>query len=196
MDKVELEILGISSSQTQSDSFALVLGEKKGGRRLPIVIGTFEAQSIAIELENIRPNRPMTHDLFKSLLLSMGCDIKEIIITDIKEGVFFSKMIVTNGSEIWEIDTRPSDAIAIGIRFEAEIYANEHVLDEAAISLSTESSKERTHFSKRDKKQKESAVKSLQDYSLQELKAMLQEAIKGEDYEKAVLIRDEINHRK
>lgn len=195
MDKVKLEILGISSSQAQSDSFALVLGEKDGDRRLPIVIGTFEAQSIAIELENIRPNRPMTHDLFKPLLFSMGCEVKEVIISAIREGVFFAKMVVTNGSETWEIDTRPSDAVAIGIRFEAEIYADEHVLEEAAISFSTVGGKEYTRFPQREKEQKNVSVNSLKDYSIQELKTMLQEAIKREDYEKAVLIRDEISRR-
>ena len=117
MEKIQLEILGLSSSQSQSGSFALVLGETEGNRRLPIIIGMFEAQAIAIEIEKIIPNRPMTHDLFKSFGHSFNYTIKEIIISDLKEGVFFAKIVCENDTKTVEIDARPSDAIAIGLRF-------------------------------------------------------------------------------
>ena len=120
-----MEILGLSSSQSQTGSFALVLGEENGNRRLPIIIGMFEAQAIAIEIEKIVPNRPMTHDLFKSFAASYKYNIEEIIISDLKEGVFFAKIVCSNGKGTIEIDARPSDAIAIGIRFEAPIFTYE-----------------------------------------------------------------------
>ena len=122
MEKIQLEILGLSSSQSQSGSFALVLGETDGNRRLPIIIGMFEAQAIAIEIEKIIPNRPMTHDLFKSFGHSFNYTIKEIVISDLKEGVFFAKIVCENDNKTVEIDARPSDAIAIGLRFNAPIF--------------------------------------------------------------------------
>ena len=131
MTKVKLEILGLSSSvDTQTGSFALVLKEEKGERRLPIIIGMFEAQSIAMEIEKIIPNRPMTHDLFKSLSKKIKYSVKKIIITDIKDGVFFAKIEIEYDGKNLSIDSRPSDAIAIGIRFNAEIYADEKVINE------------------------------------------------------------------
>jgi len=138
VDKIKLEILGLSSSQSQAGSFALVLGEESGNRRLPIIIGMFEAQAIAIEIEKIIPNRPMTHDLFKSFAHSFEYKVDEIVISDLKEGVFFAKIICSNGSGQIEIDARPSDAIAIGLRFEAPIYTFETILAEAGIVLSDE----------------------------------------------------------
>ncbi|MCK5368270.1 MAG: bifunctional nuclease family protein, partial [Cyclobacteriaceae bacterium] len=142
MDKIRLEILGLSSSQSQSGSFALVLGEKPGKRRLPIIIGMFEAQAIAIEIEKIIPNRPMTHDLFKSFAGNFNFSIKEIIISDLKEGVFFAKIVCENDNKLIEIDARPSDAIAIGLRFDAPIYTYETMLAEAGIELTDEDEQE------------------------------------------------------
>ena len=136
MDRIKLEILGLSSSQSQSGSFALVLGEKPGKRRLPIIIGMFEAQAIAIEIEKIIPNRPMTHDLFKSFAGSFNYSVKEIVISDLKEGVFFAKIVCTDETKTIEIDSRPSDAIAIGLRFNAPIYTFETILAEAGVELS------------------------------------------------------------
>ncbi len=117
MKKIQLEILGLSSSQSQSGSFALVLGEKDGNRRLPIIIGMFEAQSIAIQIEKINPNRPLTHDLFKSFAQHLNVRIKEILISDLKEGVFYSKIVCTDGTNSFELDARPSDAIFFFVRF-------------------------------------------------------------------------------
>ena len=135
MEKLKLEILGLSSSQSQTGSFALVLGEVKGSRRLPIIIGMFEAQAIAIEIEKIIPNRPMTHDLFKSFASSFDYSVDEIVISDLKEGVFFAKIVCNNGTNKVEVDARPSDAIAIGLRFNAPIFTYESILSEAGIVL-------------------------------------------------------------
>ena len=136
MNKIELEIIGLSSSQSQSGSFALVLGEKFGKRRLPIIIGMFEAQAIAIELEEIKSSRPMTHDLFKDFILGYGIELLEIVIEDLKEGVFYAKIVSTNSGKTIEFDARPSDAIALGIRFGVPIYTTEAILEESGITPS------------------------------------------------------------
>ena len=193
MDKVKIEILGLSSSQSQtSGSFALVLGETVGARRPPIIIGMFEAQAIALEIERITPNRPMTHDLFKSFAHSFGFHIKEVIISDLREGVFFAKIVCRNAEKEVEIDARPSDAIAIGIRFGASFYTYEKVLAEAGIILTDEEDAEemdeRMTVEKSDRER-------IQDYSLDRLRALLDEALHNEDYEKAAKLRDEMNRR-
>ncbi len=195
-DKIKLEILGLSSSQSQSGSFALVLGEENGNRRLPIIIGMFEAQAIAIEIEKIVPNRPMTHDLFKSFAFNFGFMVSEIIISDLKEGVFFAKIVCTaDGKEI-EIDARPSDAIAIGLRFDVPLYTNEMILTEAGIVLAdedepvTDAGKKVTSSG-----QPENKPKKLEDMPMDQLNKMLDDALSAEDYERAAKIRDEINKR-
>jgi bifunctional DNase/RNase len=199
LEKIKLEILGLSSSQSQSGSFALVLGETTGNRRLPIIIGMFEAQAIAIEIEKIIPNRPMTHDLFKSFAHSFNFTIKEIIISDLKEGVFFAKIVCEDGTNSLEIDSRPSDAIAIGLRFDAPIYTYEGILAEAGIVLSEETEEEVGDLAKEPEKEetvKESTKQEkLKDISMDKLKKLLDEAIGQEDYERAAKIRDEINRR-
>lgn len=196
MEKLKLEILGLSSSQSQTGSFALVLGEVKGSRRLPIIIGMFEAQAIAIEIEKIIPNRPMTHDLFKSFAKSFNYTVNEIIISDLKEGVFFAKIVCKNGSNTIEVDARPSDAIAIGLRFNAPIFTYESILSEAGIVLTEESEEDEPDF-KAEIIQPKSMKKegALKDYSMDKLNELLKEAIENEDYEKAANIRDELNRR-
>jgi bifunctional DNase/RNase len=200
VEKIKLEILGLSSSQSQSGSFALVLGEKPGKRRLPIIIGMFEAQAIAIEIEKIIPNRPMTHDLFKSFSGSFGFTIKEIIISDLKEGVFFAKIVCGNDEKSIEIDSRPSDAIAIGLRFDAPIYTYENILGEAGIELTDEEEevpdiqKELEQIQPKKSTPSESSEK-LKNAPMEKLKEMLEKAIEQEDYEKAAKIRDELNKR-
>jgi bifunctional DNase/RNase len=202
VNKIKLEILGLSSSQSQSGSFALVLGEKPGKRRLPIIIGMFEAQAIAIEIEKIIPNRPMTHDLFKSFAGSFNFTIREIIISDLKEGVFFAKIVCENEKTSLEIDSRPSDAIAIGLRFNAPIYTYEAILAEAGIELTDEleeapdMEKELEQIKpKKNKPTSSSGVEKLKDTSVDKLKELLEKALEAEDYEKAAKIRDEINRR-
>jgi hypothetical protein len=202
VNKIKLEILGLSSSQSQSGSFALVLGEETGNRRLPIIIGMFEAQAIAIEIEKIVPNRPMTHDLFRSFASSFKFSVIEIIISDLKEGVFYAKIVCTDGIKKVEIDARPSDAIAIGLRFNVPIYTFEAILSEAGIVL-TDASEDEPLIQKEETKRPASSRKSsssssmeqLKDIPYEQLKAMLDEALEKEDYERAAKIRDELNRR-
>ena len=200
MKKIKLEILGLSSSQSQTGSFALVLGEVSGNRRLPIIIGMFEAQAIAIEIEKIIPNRPMTHDLFKSFASSFHFHVEEIIISDLKEGVFFAKVVCSDGLKKTEIDARPSDAIAIGLRFDAIIYTYETILAEAGIVLTDQEEEEaEVKPEAKAKVKKESPKKTLSEdyknYSIDKLKDLLKDALGKEDYEKAAKIRDELGKR-
>ncbi|WP_162052346.1 bifunctional nuclease family protein [Pontibacter pamirensis] len=201
MEKIQLEILGLSSSQSQTGSFALVLGEKEGNRRLPIIIGMFEAQSIAIQIEKINPNRPLTHDLFKTFAEQMDVTITEILISDLKEGVFYSKIMCTDGTKEFELDSRPSDAIAIGLRFGVPIYTVESVLSEAGIILSDleedeDENDEMTVKSTASSTSSSSSSKEpLNQTSVDELNKLLNEALEKEDYERAAKIRDELNKR-
>jgi len=204
VDNIKLEILGLSSSQSQTGSFALILGETSGNRRLPIVIGMFEAQAIAIEIEKISPNRPMTHDLFRSFANGFDIEIKEIMISELKEGVFFAKIVTVSGKKIVEIDSRPSDAIAIGLRFNAEIFTTEAILSEAGIVLgdgdeeSNEAREEKVLSSDEPISQpasRKSKLDLLKDMTNDQLNKMLEEALNNEDYEKAAMVRDEINKR-
>jgi bifunctional DNase/RNase len=199
VDKIRLEILGLSSSQSQSGSFALVLGETDGSRRLPIIIGMFEAQAIAIEIEKIIPNRPMTHDLFKSFANGFGYKVEEIIISDLKEGVFFAKIVCTNGTDTIEIDARPSDAIAIGLRFDAPMFTYESILAEAGIVLTDENdddiSEVKSEIQSAVKKTESEKVEGFKNVSVDKLNELLNEAIENEDYEKAAKIRDELSRR-
>ena len=194
---VELEILGLSSNHSQSGSFTLVMGEVDGLRRLPIVIGMFEAQAIAIEIEKIIPNRPMTHDLFKSFSDSFQFEIEKIVISEFKEGVFYAKIYSKSETALVEIDSRPSDAIAIAVRFGAAIFCAEKVLSEAGIEFSEEDKKEESKKPSKSVASKGATPKEnlLKDFSLDKLNSLLDKAIMDEDYEKAARIRDEINKR-
>tara|TARA_B100000941_G_C28488050_1_gene546201 strand:- start:896 stop:1477 length:582 start_codon:yes stop_codon:yes gene_type:complete len=186
--KIKLEILGLSSGKSDSGSFALVLGENKGKRRLPIIIGIFEAQAIAMEIEKVVPNRPMTHDLFKHFSLKFDFKIKEIFISDIKEGVFYSKIVCFNSKKEIFIDSRPSDAIAIALRFKVDIFASEKVLSEAGIILDDDDPNKENIIDK-------SKSKSFKDMNIKELSKLLEKNISSENYEVAAEIRDEINKR-
>ncbi len=197
MDKIKLEILGLSPSQSQSGSFALVLGEEYGNRRLPIIIGMFEAQAIAIEIEKIVPNRPMTHDLFKQFAEKFKFTVREIMISDLREGIFFAKIVCSDGVRETIIDARPSDAIAIGIRFSVPIYTNESILSEAGITASgseeDEDQEELVQSSNRPSNR--SFSDQLKNASAEELQRMLDEALGNEEYERAAKIRDEMSKR-
>lgn len=195
---IELEILGLSSNHSQSGSFTLVMGEVGGSRRLPIVIGMFEAQAIAIEIEKIIPNRPMTHDLFKSFSSNFNFSIDHILISDMREGVFYAKIVCKNVSKTVEIDARPSDAIAIAVRFDAPIFCISKVMSEAAIEFNEDDEKRDSQKPIKSSKTSATSPKtadSLKDFSLDKLNQMLDKAINNEDYEKAARIRDEINRR-
>lgn len=195
--KIKLEILGLSPSQSQAGSFALVLGEELGNRRLPIIIGVFEAQAIAVQIENIVPNRPMTHDLFKSFADGMNYTLKEIVISDLKEGIFYAKIVCTDGLREVEVDARPSDAIAIGLRFDIPIYTYEAILSEAGIISSSlaEEEDEDEDAIRETLKTTGSGKDQLRDLSSEDLQRMLDDALLKEDYEKAAKIRDEMGRR-
>lgn len=194
MEKIELKIVGLSYSQTQSGAYALVLSERGGTRRLPIIIGGFEAQSIAIELEKMRPSRPLTHDLFKTFADSFAISVKEVVIYNLVEGVFYSKLICEQNGDVVEIDARTSDAIAIGLRCGSPVYTFEHILSSAGIQLEDElvADSETAVEKETTGPEKGSGLSSMTN---EELEALLQEAIDSEDYERASQIRDEIKKR-
>lgn len=191
-----MEIVGLSYSHTQTGAYALVLGEASGKRRLPIIIGGFEAQAIAIELEKMTPSRPLTHDLFKSFAENFNISVNEIIIYNLVEGIFYSKILCStvDGKTI-EIDARTSDAIALAVRFNCPVYTYEFILSQAGIILdeTTLASGEETLVdAEKAEEEKDDYIKK----STEELKQMLDTAIKNEAYEKASKIRDELNNRK
>lgn len=187
MDKIKLEIVGLSYSQTQSGAYALVLSETGGKRRLPIIIGGFEAQAIAIELEKMVPTRPLTHDLFKTFASAFSIKVKEVVIYNLQEGIFYAKLVCERDGQISDIDARTSDAIALAVRFDCPIYTFESILSSAGI-LSDE-------FLDEDPDDEASEENEFQRMSLEELEAAIQEAIENEDYERASMLRDEINKR-
>ncbi len=191
MNKVELQIVALSHSMTQSQNYAVVLGEKEGARRLPIVIGGFEAQAIAVAMEKLSPNRPLTHDLLKNAFDAFGIDLREIVISNLVDGIFYSKLVCDRDGEIIEIDSRTSDAIALAVRYECPIYTHEFILEAAGVILEEPDAADRPK-KKEPKKKKE----DLSTLSLDDLQSMLDEALGNEDYEKAAKIRDELNHRK
>jgi len=199
MDKIKLNVLGISYSQTQTGAYALVLTEEEGERRIPIIIGGFEAQSIAIQLEGLKPPRPLTHDLFHNFALTFKINLKEVIIYKLEEGVFYSKLICNNGGEDVTIDARTSDAVALALRFKCPIYTTEEILSKSGIVIDLEQDKG-TGEVKSEKKTKKTTTKGstqkYKDMDLEELEGLLEEAVKNEEYEKASAIRDEINRRK
>ncbi len=197
MKKLKLEIVGLSYSQTQTGAYALVLGEAKGKRRLPIIIGGFEAQAIAIELEKMTPSRPLTHDLFKSFAESFNIEVKEVLIYNLVEGIFYAKIICTDGGKEIEIDARTSDAIAIAVRFNCPINTYEFILSQAGIILDDEAISAATSVN--DDELNDLVETDMNDFlkkSTEELKQMLETALNDEDYERASKIRDEINNRK
>ena len=202
MKKHKLEIIGLSYSQTQSGAYALVLGETKGKRRLPIIIGSFEAQAIAIELEKMKPSRPLTHDLFKTFADAFDITIKETIIYNLVEGIFYAKLICNRNGKELEIDARTSDSIALAIRFNCPIYTYEFILSAAGIILEDSEEKDTIEFELDDEVLAEevgtddsTSSEDLSSLSLKRLKELLEEAIGGENYELASKVRDEIDQR-
>ena len=196
MEKIPLSIVGLSYSSTQSGAYALVLGEKEGNRRLPIIIGAFEAQAISVQLENMAPKRPLTHDLFKSFAESFEIKVEEVIVYNLVEGIFYAKIVCSNGSQQMEIDARTSDAIAIAVRFECPIYTYEFILSTAGIFLEEHENEEQAASDKPEAKSKPGIERELNKMTTDELQDSLKRAIEEEAYEKASRIRDEINRRK
>jgi len=198
MKKIKLDIVGLSYSQTQSGAYALVLGEISGRRRLPIIIGSFEAQAIAIEIEKMTPSRPLTHDLFKSFADAYHINIQEVIIYNLVDGIFYSKLICADGKKVVEIDARTSDAIAVAVRFDCPIYTYEFILSTAGIVIEGNDFVylENINEPAEEKANTTSATSGFTSLSTEELKTKLQEALFDEAYEKAAKIRDELNRRK
>ncbi|MCT1530283.1 bifunctional nuclease domain-containing protein [Sphingobacterium daejeonense] len=214
MKKIKLDIVGLSYSQTQSGAYALVLGEVGGNRRLPVIIGGFEAQSIAVEIEKMTPSRPLTHDLFKSFAETFKIKLEEVLIYNLVDGIFFAKLICTDGTQTSEIDARTSDAVALAVRFECPIYTYDFIMNTAGIviegndfaflenienvgsykqSESSPEEKEQEPVEKEPEKNKPSPYASL---TLEQLEKTLEKAIENEQYETAAKIRDEIEKRK
>jgi len=204
MGKIKLNVLGISYSQTQSGAYALVLSEEEGTRRIPIIVGGFEAQAIAIELEGLAPPRPLTHDLFRNFSEAYGIRILEVNINKLEDGVFFANILCDNGDKQITLDARTSDAIALALRFKCPIYTTDDIVEKAGIVLDfekdtglekTDIPEEQEIEATKEKPKKRTILPNLSDSSLEELKSLLAKAVSGEDYERASEIRDEINRR-
>jgi bifunctional DNase/RNase len=195
MEKVELEIGGISYSYSQSGAYTLILSESGGQRKLPIIIGQFEAQSIAIEMEKMKPARPLTHDLFRNFARTFNIKLNEIFINKFEEGVFHSVLIFEKDNQIFSLDSRTSDAVALAIRFNCPIYTSYEIIEEVGVVFDTtdESSDAETDEGNQPVVEQQQGLSSL---ALEELETMLSEAVENEDFELASKIRDEINRRK
>jgi bifunctional DNase/RNase len=197
MKKIELEIVALSHSITQTHSYAVVLGETNGLRRLPIVIGGFEAQAIAVALERMQPSRPLTHDLMKNFMSAFNVDLQEILISDLQEGIFFSKLVCYTENDTVEIDSRTSDAIALAVRFGCPIYTFEHILENAGILMDEqETTKSKDIETIGTSSLEVSAADDLSLMSIDELQNLLNTVLENEDYMRAIVIRDELNRRK
>ncbi|MBS1582055.1 MAG: bifunctional nuclease family protein [Bacteroidetes bacterium] len=193
MEKVELKFLRITYSHTHAGAYALILAEMHGDRRLPIIIGGVEAQAIAIQVENIKPARPLTHDLFKNLSDQLGITLKEVVINDLVEGIFHAKLVLEqNGTEV-EVDARSSDAIALALRFECPIHTFEFIM--SAAGLKVEDGDEEKEGTEKGEKTEKTEKKNIRSATLEDLHQLLQDALDNEDYERASKLRDELKRR-
>ncbi|PRD47896.1 bifunctional nuclease family protein [Sphingobacterium haloxyli] len=206
MKKIKLDIVGLSYSQTQSGAYALVLGEMGGNRRLPIIIGGFEAQAIAVEIEKMQPSRPLTHDLFKTFADNFQINIQEVLIYNLVDGIFFAKLVCSNGDKTFDIDSRTSDAVALAVRFGAPIYVYDFIMDAAGIVIESNDfaflenleglHKENTMTSAASTEKENAPTSPYRTMSNEQLEMNLKKAIEAEQYETAAKIRDEIDRRK
>lgn len=196
MKKIELEIVALSHSITQTHSYAVVLGEMNGLRRLPIVIGGFEAQAIAVALEHMQPSRPLTHDLMKNFMNAFGVELQEIVISDLQEGIFYSKLVCYTEHDTVEIDSRTSDALALAVRFGCPIYTYEHILDNAGILMEDGGRGSKAEAVGAEESTNDPSREDLSSMSLEELQVLLNDVLEHEDYIRAIAIRDEMNKRK
>ncbi len=198
MRKIELEIVALSHSITQTHSYAVVLGEVNGLRRLPIVIGGFEAQAIAVALEKMQPSRPLTHDLMKNFMNAFGVELHEVVISNLQEGIFYSKLVCSNNDDTIEIDSRTSDALALAVRFGCPIYTYENILNSAGILLDDPAGKKATKSTTGPtiSEHEKGVEDDLKAMSLEDLNQLLQDVLEQEDYIRAIAIRDEINNRR
>jgi bifunctional DNase/RNase len=197
MKKIELEIVALSHSITQTHSYAVVLGEMNGLRRLPIVIGGFEAQAIAVALENMHPSRPLTHDLMKNFMNAFGVELQEIIINDLQEGIFYSKLVCYTDNDTVEIDSRTSDALALAVRFGCPIFTYDNILESAGIAME-ESGAAKPKMEAVGSEEPVGSIErsDLSSLNIEELNNLLNEVLEQEDYIRAIAIRDELKKRK
>jgi uncharacterized protein len=200
MKKIELEIVALSPSITQNNSYALVLGEIGGARRMPILVGAFEAQAIAVALERMHTSRPLTHDLFYNFFNSFNIELVEVIIYKLEDGIFFAKLIcMRDGAELVEIDSRTSDALALAIRANCPTYTHENIIESAGIYLNSEERPAKREIqakaSSTNPKTNSNNNSDLKNMSFEELNDLLQQVLDQEDYVRAINIRDEINNR-
>ncbi len=195
MSRVRLKVLGLSYSQTQSGAYALVLAEEKSNRRIPIIIGGFEAQAIAIELEGLRPPRPLTHDLFVNFARTFNITIQEVNIHDLEDGIFYSELLCNNNGEIVKIDARTSDAVALAIRCGCPIYTTEIIMAKAGIAFNADDNDQSAQKSAEKKPSGPFSGDKYDKLSIKELKDLLDKSISNEDYEEASHLRDEIQRR-
>ncbi|MEM1057572.1 MAG: bifunctional nuclease domain-containing protein [Bacteroidota bacterium] len=196
MDYIQVDIIGLSTSPSSGGAYALVLGETNGNRRLPIIIGAFEAQAIALELEKIQPPRPMTHDLLRNLFDALGAEVTDIAIDDLREGTFFAKVRYVYDDEEAQLDARPSDAVALAVRTDAPIFVAAEVLEEAGIPADDEEEDEPQPASSRRQRSQSSGGSGGGGSRLERMEGQLQKAIEEEDYEMAAKLRDEIARMK
>lgn len=196
MKKIELEVIALSESSAAGNTFAIILGEKNGNRRLPVIIGSFEAQAIAIELEKMKPVRPLTHDLFKTLADAFSIRLEEVIIAELKEGIFFARLMCRSHDELREIDARTSDAIALALRFNCPVFTYEHILESGGVVMEQDGQIGGMSITPTPAAEPVVAKSSWSGKNMEELEKLLEEALRNEDYEKAAKIRDEIDKRK
>jgi bifunctional DNase/RNase len=192
LKKIQCEILGLSSSPSTGGAYAILLKEVNGIRRLPIIIGAFEAQAIALEIEGIKPPRPLTHDLLKQVIDSLGANVIEVLIDELKENTFYAKIILEVSALTNEIDSRPSDAIALAVRAQVPIYVADTVMQLAAFLPSEESEKESLSPEDFEKEEEEEPLQKSKEAQIAALQNKLREAIESEEYERAAKLRDDI----
>ena len=195
MKKIELDIVALSHSVTHSQNYAVVLGEQDGVRRLPIVIGGFEAQAIAVAMERMTPSRPLTHDLFKNSMDTFNITLKEIVINNLLDGIFYARLVCEKDGEILEIDSRTSDALAMAVRFECPIYTYEFILDAAGVILEDADEADSPSSPTKKKRKRKVQQVALSERSTEDLEKLLQSVLDKEDYREAAKIRDEIQRR-
>ncbi|MEO1436617.1 MAG: bifunctional nuclease domain-containing protein [Bacteroidota bacterium] len=196
MKKIPMDIVALSHSVAASHNYAVVLGEKKGARRLPIVIGGFEAQAIAVAMERMTPSRPLTHDLMRNVLDTFQIELKEVVINNLIDGIFYSVLVCEKNGKIEEIDSRTSDALALAVRFDCPIYTYEFILDKAGVVMENENELDEDEELYSLQTEDDEEGNNLKDYTLTQLNDMLEEVLEKEDYKFAAKIRDEINLRK
>jgi hypothetical protein len=196
MKKIEIEIVSITHSIAQSHNYAVLLSEIHGKRRLPVVIGGFEAQAIVVAQERLKPNRPLTHDLFKNTLTYFDINLKEVVINNLVDGIFYAVLVCEKEGELYEIDSRTSDALALAVRFDCPIFTYEFILDQAGIMLEEMPEEEQEVEQKKSQARKKGGRKKIENLTQEELEKMLQDVLEKENYEKAASIRDELKRRK